>query len=653
MLKLFRQRKLVVRVFLFGIVAVVGFMMVVTLVPGLGGGSMGPSDQPGVLAQVGEEAVTAIEVQREYQRRVEQLGTQSPVFRQLMLESVVDDLILQRVVEYEAERLGLQVTPGEVSARLRQFSLFFPAGEFVGADTYQRIVQQQFRMSVPEFEDQVRRQTLLGKLFWWITSGVTVSDAEVEQEYRRRHDRVQIEIALVRPEKLTRGLKPSEEELRGYYESNRERYQLPERRAVRFVPVDYDILRQRLRVTDEEFEAYYESHRQDYRLPEQVRARHILFLRRSAGASESGETDPAREEANAVLEKLRKGGDFTALAREHSEHEASRENDGEMGWVQRGQTEPALEEALFSMAPGSPPELVATSYGYHIVQVLEHRPARLKSLAEVKGEIETILKERKVQEQAWEQARSIVEAARGGETLEAAAAQAGWPVRETRLFARTETLPAFGNDVEFQEAAFRLPAESAGQPQAPVSEPVVVPSGYAVLQLKEVSPGHTASFEEVREQVARTYRQERAAEMAREAAERLAREAAERGELRGPARRAGLPIQLTEKFGRDGSLPGLGPVREIAPVAFNLGVGEVSPAVPVGGNWAVFRVLAREDADLNQLTPEEKKNIRRNLLESKRELTWTIFTESLKKRLLAEGKLTLNQPAIERLTRQS
>lgn len=663
MLKLFRQRKLIVRILFWVIVLVVGLMMVVTLVPGLGQADLSLSDPQGVLARVGGVPVTQNQALREYQRRVQQLGTDSPQFRQFLLQGIVEDLITQQVVEYEAQRLGFQATPEEVRLHLRQLSLFYPGGEFVGSDLYQQIVQTELRMSVPEFERQLQRQAVLSKLFLWVTGGLAVSPAEVELEYRRRTETAKIEYVVFRPDAYARQLQPTPEALQGYYEANRARYQLPERRAVRFVPIDTDVLSRRVEVSPEELEDYYQRNRENYRLPERVRARHILFLRQGAGtvpteqsgeeASEGSQPDALRQQAEEVLAQLRGGASFAALAEEHSADEATRGNGGEIGWVQRGQTVPALEKVLFSVPSGSPPELVETSYGFHIVQVLERQAERLRPLAEVRAEIEPGLKQQKVEEEAIAQARAIVEAVRAGKSLQEAAQENGWPLQESPSFSRTETLAPFGNDREFQEAAFRLPAASAGQAGAPVSDPVTVPAGYAVLQLKEVSPAHQASFEEVRDQVEAAYRQERGAELAREAAQRLAEDARASGGLREAARGAGLEVTTSESFGRLGSLPGIGSVRDIASQAFSLPVGETSPPILAAGNWVVIRLLERQDADLTQIPPEEYETISDFLLGQKRNLTWSIFTESLKKRLLSEGELHLNQAAIDRLTGQS
>jgi peptidyl-prolyl cis-trans isomerase D len=661
MLKVFRKRKLFIRILLFVIVGLVGFMMVVTLVPGLsGGGAVSMRDPQGVLARVNKVSITQEEAQRQYRRRVQQMGGEAPGLRQLLMKGVIDDLITQAAVEYEARRLGLGVTPEEVRAQLRQISLLYPGGKFVGPELYQQIIQAQMQMTVPEFEEAVRRQLLLNKVALWVTGGISVSPDEVEQEYRQQNEHTHIEYVAFDPAQFARQLQPSEEDLRAYFQANQERYQEPERRIVRFVPIDSSELSRRVSVTPQELEDFYRRNIEDYRVPEQVRVRHILLLRpestptgEKAQGSEAPAEDPIRQKAEKLLNELRHGADFAKLAKENSDDAGSRDNGGEIGWVRRGQTVPALEQVIFSVPAGSEPQLVQTSYGYHIVQVMERQQARVKPLAEVRSEIEPVLRQQKVQREALAQARRIVEAVRNGATLDDATRQEGWAVRETSPFAQGDTLPAFGRDREFQEAAYRLPAASAGQPNGPVSDPVVVPAGYAVLQLKEVQPAHQATFEEVRSKVENAYRQEKGAEQAREAAQKFAGEVESGTDFRRVARQAGLEVKTPDPFTRRDMIPGLGPARDIAAAAFSLPVGKVSPAVSLGGKWAVFQVLDRQQVDASQITPEQRDAIRETLLNQKRTLAWRIFTENIRKRLTSEGKLELNQAAIDRLTTQS
>jgi peptidyl-prolyl cis-trans isomerase D len=664
MLKLFRQRKLAVRVMLFAIVGLVGFMMVVTLVPGLSSVDISLGDPQGALARVDDVAITSEDARREFQRQARQLGGSTPQLRPFLMQQVVDGLITRNTLIYEANRLGLKAPPEEIQARLRQISLLYPGGQFVGAEAYRALIQSQMGITVQEFEQGIRRQLLIDKLAMWVTGGVSVSPDEIEQEFRRQNDRAQIEYVEFPPARYATQVQPSEDDLKAYYQANLTRYQQPERRSVRFVPVDFEELRQRLSVSPQEIEDFYRRNLDDYRLPDRVRVRHILFLRDLAssivpgGAGETGEepgegaSDPLREEAQQVLEQLRGGAAFAALAGEHSDDQATRESGGEIGWVQRGQTVPALEQVLFSVPSGSEPQLVETSYGFHIAQVMERQDARVRPLEEVRPGIEPALKDQMVQREALAQARRIVDAVRAGKTLDEAAQEEGWPVLESPPFAPTDSLPGLGSERDFQNEAFRLPAATAGQPDAPVSDAITVQAGYTLLQLKEVIAAHEASFEEVRRQVEGSYRSEQGAERARQAAEKLASDVAAGAAWRSAIRQPVLQLATPDPFSRGSLVQGLGSASDLA-LAFSLPVGEVSPAVSIGGKWVVFRVVDRQEVESSLIPPDQLDSMRDQLLQQKRQLTWTVFTQSLRKRLQDEGKLELNDAAIERLTSQA
>src|SRR3990172_1806209 len=173
MLKLFRQKKVAVKALLYAIVLMVGAAMLVYLVPGATS-DLSLRDPQGMVAQVGPLPLTQDEVQQHYQRVAEQFGAQNTAFKQLIMEQLIEDLVGQRLVQYEAARLGLEVSPEEVRLRLRQVPYLYPGGQFVGAETYRQIVERQFRMSVPQFEETLRQQTLVAKMFDWVTAGLSV-----------------------------------------------------------------------------------------------------------------------------------------------------------------------------------------------------------------------------------------------------------------------------------------------------------------------------------------------------------------------------------------------------------------------------------------------------------------------------------------------
>lgn len=124
----------------------------------------------------------------------------------------------------------------------------------------------------------------------------------------------------------------------------------------------------------------YTANQAAYAMPEQVSASHILI------SIEQRSDEEALAIAQEVLEKLRAGGDFVALAQEYSEDGSVVNNLGDLGFFGRGQMVAPFEEAVFAMTePGQLSEPVKSQFGYHIIRFGEHRPASVRTFDQVKN----------------------------------------------------------------------------------------------------------------------------------------------------------------------------------------------------------------------------------------------------------------------------
>src|SRR5205085_4024419 len=134
------------------------------------------------------------------------------------------------------------------------------------------------------------------------------------------------------------------------------------------------------------------------------------------------------------------GGDFAKLAAQYSEDPGSGKNGGELGWIGRGRTVPEFEKAAFSLPKGQTSDLVKSSYGFHIIRVEDKQDAHVKTLAEVKSEIEGKIKEEKATHATEVASNSLLSQART-DGLDKAAASKGAHVVTTEYFSRQDRLP--------------------------------------------------------------------------------------------------------------------------------------------------------------------------------------------------------------------
>lgn len=152
-------------------------------------------------------------------------------------------------------------------------------------------------------------------------------------------------------------------------------------------------------ITDEQVQAFYQENPARFEQPEMVRAAHILLRTRDPQTTQ--EYPPEQKAAQlkkiqALLERARKGEDFATLARENSDDTGSRENGGEYTFP-RGRMVPAFEAAAFSLPAGQISDVITTTFGYHIIKVYEHIPARQVPLSEVMDDVRKALKAQEIQ----------------------------------------------------------------------------------------------------------------------------------------------------------------------------------------------------------------------------------------------------------------
>lgn len=95
----------------------------------------------------------------------------------------------------------------------------------------------------------------------------------------------------------------------------------------------------------------------------------------------------SEDQAKDIKKKLNKGAKFDTLVKEFSKDEGSKTNNGELGYVMKGQLVPEFESKAFSMKKGEISEPVKTTFGWHIIKVLDSRMVKVPTKEEASGRI--------------------------------------------------------------------------------------------------------------------------------------------------------------------------------------------------------------------------------------------------------------------------
>ena len=639
MFQFFRRRDKWVRVFLALLLLLVCVMLVVTLIPGIDGGSASSDEL--IVATIGDEKITGTELRRRLQQ-VAGGNRLPPDLLPLYAPRILQQLVTEKAILQEARRLGLSASTQEFVDQARLDPQLFTDGKFIGREQYRSLVEARSGMTVPQYEQQVRDRLLMEKLYRVVTAAVAVSDQEVTREFHRRNDKVRIEYSVLKTEDVRSTLQVSEAEAAEFFQKNSSRYQVPERRQFRLLYLQTARVSGTVSVSEQELRRYYKQNLDRYRVQERVRASHILL--KTVG-KQPDEIDAVSQQAEQILGRLRKEEDFAELARQYSDDAASTPNGGDLGWIVRGQTVPEFEKAAFSLEPGTLSDVIKTQYGFHIVKVREHERAHQQTLEQVRNQILPLITQEKARHAAEDRVQKAQKDLRKNPgTFQAVAKQLRVPVLETDLLKRGEPLPNIGASPALEDALF-----SATLEENEVTSVVPVPDGFVVGFLARIDPAHPAELAEVRSQVENDVRLKLATQHVLSQMKDLAERARELKNLKRAAASSKLAVKTSEVFTRQDSVPDLGVPGGLWKAAASLSVGEIGGPLAVADGQVVFRLLEQQPAPAEELL-RNSDTVRRELLKAKRNLAYELFAEHLQARLEAEGKLLVDEAAIERLT---
>lgn len=640
MLKSMERNKLGTRIVLGVFVGMIGIGMLLYLVPGGAGTDAAGGD---VVATVAGEPVTRTAVQQQLQRV--QQGQQIPAaLAPLYAQQIIEQLVFEKELEVEAQRLGVSVSDAELAERIK---LLLPTAyenrQFVGSAQYAVQVNQRFQLGVEEFEELVRQSLVQEKVGALVSAGVTVSPDEIAAEFRRKNEKIKIDYAVIHPDALESQVQVTDTDLNAYYDKNKPKYMVPEQRVVRFLSIDPTQLVSKINIPQAELEATYSQHLDSFKVPERVQFSQILF--KTIGKTDA-EMAEIRKKAADVVAQAKKGAKFEDLAKKYSEDPGTKDKGGEMGWIVRGQAMPELEKAAFGTSKGEVSDVVTTQIGIYVIKVTDKEQAHTKTLAEVMPILQGALSKQKADAMADDVAKKIGDEIRktAKPSLDAIGKEFGLTPEETRPLGVTDSAPELGTAPDIKETIFRLR-------KGDVSQPVRTDRGYVVLAVKDISSAHQGTLAEMHDKIVADFRHDKSVDLARQRAADLAKRAQSGEDFAKTTKSLGLDMKTSDEVARDGSITGAGTVKQY-PGAFSLPVGKSGDPVFLGSDWVVYRVADHQQPNQADFD-KQKKDIETQLLDAKRQLAFESFKAALEAQMKREGKLHYNADAMKQLTRPS
>jgi len=566
------------------------------------------------VASVNGEEIPPARFQRmqrnylEYYRRAYQQNITPEMAERLGLtQQVINDLIQEALVLQQAKREGITVSDDELRLRIQSIPAFQEDGRF----SRERYLTQlrQVRIEPSEFENEVRREMLRQKMESIVKEGIKVSDAEVEQVYNARYERVRADWAVVETAPLLAQITVTDADAEAYLKGHEALFSRPERRRIQYVLITPKAFTPA--VTDADAEAYYKEHRAEFERPQRYHAAHILVRVPPTGGSEA--ENKSKATIAEAIRRAKAGEDFGKLAKELSEDTATASQGGDLGFVGKGEMVPQFEEALFALKKGEiSPQPVRTPFGYHAIKVVDVQEGGLQPFREIAAKIKDTLAAERSERAAQTRADEARTALLSAKDFSAEAKKLGLDVKDTAT-ARGDGLEGIGRDQQLEDTVFGL---SMGG----VSPVIKTAGGFVIVRVTEQVPAGVPPFADIKDKVVEAVKRERAQTAAEERAKAFAASVGGGDKLQ----TGGTPLFSRAEPPKDKeALPG-----PVLLAALRTAVGAISDPVRTPSGVYVIKTVEHKPADPEGFA-KMRDDMRTQLLESKRNEAWARWIKGL------------------------
>jgi peptidyl-prolyl cis-trans isomerase D len=449
-----------------------------------------------------------MQMQRMYGKQFNAVDFDTPQRKRELL----DQMINEQLILDANDKLGAAVPTQRIQTVIMQDPNFQVDGHF-DKERY-RLILQASQKSPEWYQEQIRRDLALRQIPLELTRANVVTGAQVDA-YLRLRDQTR-DFRFVRLERPAADVKIADADVDAYYKAHGDQFMTPEKVSLEYVEVDAAKMQTDVKADDEALKQRYEEQKSRFVSPEQRLASHILVkVDRNADAEAQKK---ALAKAQAIAAEARSGKDFAALAKADSDDLGSKAQGGDLGWLEKGVTDPAFENALFAMNKGDISDPVKTAEGYHVIELRDVRPEQVRSFDEVKGDLAKQYLESERERVYSEVSGKLTDAVYQDPTsLTAAAKKLDLPLQKTGLFTR-----AGGEGIAANPAVVKAAFSNAVLVEGNTSDAIDLgPNHIAFVRVDQHEKPTLKPLDEVREQIRKTLTEQATAKQAREQADVL------------------------------------------------------------------------------------------------------------------------------------
>ena len=628
---------------LFAVVMVVSMIVFYAPTRDLGG-AVSNVNEP--VAYVSGEMITAGEIQRQMESFA-QFGRTMPA------KMMLDGLIRERIIRVEAERLDLTATDAEVAEEIRR--QFTEGGTPFDQKRYEQQVSRQFG-DVATYEQLVRDQLSGEKLQAYITSGVTVSEEEVLDDFKRKNTKFDLTYVPINVADLAQTITPTDEELSAYFEKNKANYRInvPQKK-IRYVYLDTAKVGEKLNISEEDLKAEYDK------LPEDKKNAGIEAQEIVLRIPKPELEQQVQAKANQLFQEIKAKGatvseeDFAGYAKGQSESPRTATSGGKLpGLVRENPSNPTDPyQQILKLKEGEITQPIRDKEGTRYF-ILRRGKAVPKSYEDAKKEIEISMRNRRAYTAAAELAQKMTDRLKEVKDVqkvaEEFASQANMSVdnmvRETGYIKPGDDVEKIGRSDQFEQGIQGL------ENQNDVGDKIPVQGGFAIPLLAEKKDPRDAELSEVKDQVTEAVKLEQARSRIEQIAKDIAANADSASGLSSAAQAKNLKAEESKSYivgSPLGQGPSAGTSEALENAIYNLKEGEVTKTpINIGDNWYVVGATKREEASMEDFAKQRDQLIE-SMAQLKRGQVFSDYLASRRQEMEAKGEIEIYKDVLAQI----
>jgi len=451
------------------------------------------SERKNLIAKVNGIPITLKEFREYYNFQVSRLKqtfgeiSTEDLAKLRLKEQILEELIRLKLLEAEAKKLKIEITPVEINYAISQISSFQENGKF-NLKKYQYILRE-LGISPTFFEKLIKSDLIYQRLKLLLTAPILISKEEIEEYLRYNKQTLEILEAELPLKVCSQKIIFNEKDLENYYLAHRDLYKEEEKVKIAYFFIPYQ---GKVRVTEEEIKEYYEKNIDRFRKPLKVKLKRIFI---------PGIEPKAFEKAQIIKSKLKSLSDFSKYGTPKSD------------WFEESALPEIIRNIVKVSRPGDIIGPIKIPSGFLILGIEKIQPERILTLAEVRSEIYKFLRKEKIVRRAKEKANKIYTEIVKENGLSIWAKKNKVSLKETNWLNKRELSEKFNN--------FKLAQKILKSPKGEFFAPIETLDGILLIEIKDKKPERTLSFKEAKEKVRKDYLTEKGKELCEKKAQEL------------------------------------------------------------------------------------------------------------------------------------